>query len=239
MFQLSSLNKIFNSEGETFLKKFKLTHKGDPIFAHKFVGSDSNVLLLGLDQFTIKNHFYITGEKIKYTDVAGSGQIGIQHGVNGVGAATTLPSEVFVIKVDEDHFKVAATKALAVSNSPIGLTTVGSGSTHTFSAIKQNSKCVISLDNVIQSPLYPRMGGGTTLAATIPNREVLFTDAQGYQRFDLIKINDEVMRIQTIGFGGIANNVLVDRAWLGTTQETHAIGDAIQKVYGDLSLIHI
>ena len=60
MFQLSSLNKIFNSEGETFLKKFKLTHKGDPIFAHKFVGSDSNVLLLGLDQFTIKNHFYIS-----------------------------------------------------------------------------------------------------------------------------------------------------------------------------------
>ena len=108
----------------------------------------------------------------------------------GVGAATTLPSEVFVIKVDEDHFKVAATKALAISNSPIGLTTVGSGSTHSFSAIKQNSKCVISLDNVIQSPLYPRMGGGTTLAATIPNREVLFTDAQGYQRFDLIKINE-------------------------------------------------
>ena len=237
MFQLSSLNKIFNSEGETFLKKFKLTHKGDPIFAHKFVGSDSNVLLLGLDQFTIKNHFYVTGEKIQYTDVAGSGQIGIQHGVNGVGAATTLPSEVFVIKVDEDHFKVAATKALAISNSPIGLTTVGSGSTHTFSAIKQNSKCVISLDNVIQSPLYPRIDGGTTLAATIPNREVLFTDAQGYQRFDLIKIGNEVMRIQTVGFGGVANNVLVDRAWLGTIQETHAVGDAIQKVYGDYNII--
>ena len=58
MFQLSSLNKIFNSEGESFLKKFKLTHKGDPIFAHDFVGSDTNVVLLGSEQFTIKNHFY-------------------------------------------------------------------------------------------------------------------------------------------------------------------------------------
>ena len=111
MFQLSSLNKVFNSEGETFLKKFKLTHKGDPIFAHSFSGADTDVLLLGLNQFTIKNHFYVTGEKITYRDEAGSGQIGIQHGVNGVGAATTLPNEVFVIKVDEDHFKVAASKA--------------------------------------------------------------------------------------------------------------------------------
>jgi len=238
MFQLSSLNKVFNSEGETFLKKFKLTHKGDPIFAHSFSGADTDVLLLGLNQFTIKNHFYVTGEKITYRDEAGSGQIGIQHGVNGVGAATTLPNEVFVIKVDEDHFKVAATKALAISNSPIGLTTVGSGNTHTFSAIKQNSKCIISLDNIIQSPLYPRINGGTTLAAAIPNREVLFTDAQGYQRFDLIKIGNEVMRIQTVGFGGVANNVLVDRAWLGTTQETHTVGDAIQKVYGDYNIIN-
>ena len=238
MFQLSSLNKVFNSEGETFLKKFKLTHKGDPIFAHSFSGADTSVLLLGSNEFTIKNHFYVTGEKITYTDEAGSGQIGIQHGVNGVGAATTLPNEVFVIKVDEDHFKVAASKALAISNSPIGLTTVGSGSTHTFSAIKQNSKCIISLDNVIQSPLYPRINGGTTLAAAIPNREVLFTDALGYERFDLIKIGNEVMRIQTVGFGGVANNVLVDRAWLGTTQETHAVGDAIQKVYGDYNIIN-
>tara|TARA_R100001463_G_scaffold29565_4_gene67181 strand:+ start:6528 stop:10223 length:3696 start_codon:yes stop_codon:yes gene_type:complete len=237
MFQLSSLNKIFNSEGESFLKKFKLTHKGDPIFAHKFTGSDSNVLLLGSNQITIKNHFYVTGEKIEYRDVAGNGQIGIQHGVNGVGAATTLPSDVYVIKVDEDHFKVAATKALALSNSPIGLTTVGSGTTHTFSAIKENSKAIISLDNVIQSPLYNRVGGGTTLAATIPNREVLFWDAQGYSQNDLIKIGNEVMRIQTVGFGGIANNVLVDRAWLGTNQETHAVGDSVQKVYGDYNIL--
>tara|TARA_B100001175_G_C19512642_1_gene644948 strand:- start:35 stop:3175 length:3141 start_codon:yes stop_codon:yes gene_type:complete len=237
MFQLSSLNKIFNSEGESFLKKFKLTHKGDPIFAHDFVGSDTNVVLLGSEQFTIKNHFYITGEQLVYTDVNGSGQIGIQHGVNGVGAATTLPKDVFVIKVDEDHFKLAATKALALSNSPIGLTTVGSGSTHSFSAIKQNSKCIVSLDNVIQSPLYNRIGGGTTLSSLVPNREVLFYDAQGYERFDLIKIGNEVMRIQTVGFGGLANNVLVDRAWLGTTQETHAVGDSIQKVYGDYNVI--
>ena len=62
-FQLGSVNRQFNTESETFVQSFNLTHKGDPLFHKKFDGSDNAQVLLGDDSFVIKNHFFVTGEK--------------------------------------------------------------------------------------------------------------------------------------------------------------------------------
>ncbi len=238
-FQLGSVNRQFNTESETFVQSFNLTHDGDPLFHKKFDGSDNAQVLLGDDSFVIKNHFFVTGEQVKYqadTDLSGR-PVGIQHGLNGVGVATTLPQDVFVIKVSENNFKVAATKALAKAGSPIGLTTVGAGVTHTFTSIDKNSKCVIAIDDIIQSPVYKRNGATTTLV-NIANREANVTDASFMKQYDLLQINDEIVRIAALHFNGVQNKLLLDRNWMGTTKQGHSAGDTVQLVFGDYNIVN-
>ena len=234
-FQLGSINKQFNTASESFQSSFRLTHKGDQLFSHEFDAGSSSDVLLGNDTFVIKNHFYVTGEELTYEAYAGT-PVGIQHGVNGVGAATTLPSSVFVIKLDENKFKVAATRDLAVSNSPIGLTTVGVGTTQSFTSQKLDTKCIITIDNVIQSPLLENTGVETTLLTTMFNREARFSDTRPFKQYDIIKMGNEIMRIQVIGFGTMADNVLVDRAWMGTAEEAHLVNDPVKLVRGDYNI---
>ena len=234
-FQLGSLNKQFNTETESFQRSFNLTHKGDPIFSHEFDGASSTNVLLGSNTFVIKNHFYVTGEELTY-DATGNTAIGIDHTSSGIGADTSLPSTVFVIKVDEDRFRVAASKALALANDPIGLTTVGVGSTHRFTATKLDTKCIISIDNVIQSPLLSNTGTATTTENTMLNREVRFADIRGFSQYDLVKIGNEILRIQVIGFGTMSNNVLLDRAWMGTFEESHTGNSTVTLLKGDYNI---
>ena len=234
-FQLGSLNKQFNTESESFQRSFNLTHKGDPIFSHEFDGASSTNVLLGSNTFVIKNHFYVTGEELTY-DATGNTAIGIDHTSSGIGADTSLPSTVFVIKVDEDRFRVAASKALALANDPIGLTTVGVGSTHRFTATKLDTKCIISIDNVIQSPLLSNTGTATTTENTMLNREVRFADIRGFSQYDLVKIGNEILRIQVIGFGTMSNNVLLDRAWMGTFEESHTGNSTVTLLKGDYNI---
>ncbi len=232
-FQLGSVNKIFNTESESFQKSFNLTHKGDPIFFHEFDGGSSTNVLIGADTFVIKNHFFVAGEELEYSHAGNVRGIGIDHESIGIGNDTILPSSVFVIKVDENRFKLAATRAHAIANNPIGLTTVGVGTTHSFKCKKLDSRCIISIDSVLQSPIITKTGTATTTGKTVLNREVLFHDTTGFKHYDLVQIDDEVMRIQVIGFGTVANNVLVDRAWLGTYEQPHLGNAAITLLKGD------
>ena len=236
MFQLASVNKQFNKATETFRKSFNLTHRGEPLFVKTFDASSSAVVDTDDNTFIINNHFFRTGEPLIYDATNGSA-VGIQHSLNGVGAATTLPIKVFAIEVGENKFKVASSAANAASNLPIGLTTVGIGTTHRFIAEKQLSKCIISLDNVIQAPLYETDGFQTECMNNVIGREIVFKNVGGFKKFDLIRINDEIMRIQIIGFGNSATNVLVDREWFGTSQFAHNIGDSIKLIRGDYNII--
>ena len=104
-FQLASVNKQFNTASESFQTSFRLTHKGDLLFSHEIdAGSSSNVVI-AKDTISIKNHFFQTGEELSYEAFDGK-PIGIDHTSPGIGAATTLPSSVFVIKTSENTFKL-------------------------------------------------------------------------------------------------------------------------------------
>ena len=236
-FKLASVNKQFGKATETFQQSFNLTHRGVPVFAKTFDASDSAIVDVAEDQFIMTNHYFRTGEPIAY-DATNGTAVGIQHGLNGVGAATTLPIHLYAIEVTEDKFQVAVSAANAANNLPIGLTTVGIGTTHKFVSEKQNSKCLIVIDNVIQSPIYDRPGTVTTTDNNIIGTKILFNDPGNFSRYDLIRVNDEIMRIQIIGIDGIPNKVLVDRAWMGTKQFAHQIGDTIHLLGGDYNIIN-
>ena len=237
-FQLGSVNRQFNTESETFVQSFNLTHEGVPLFHKTFDGSSSADVLLGDDSFIVNNHYFVTGESVKYqADTGINGRpIGIQHGLNGVGAATTMPQDVFVIKVTENKFRIAKTKALAMAGSPIGLTTVGAGVTHTFTSTNKNTKCIVAIDDIIQSPVYKRSGATTTLVS-IANREANVTDASFMKQYDLLQINDEIVRIAALHFNGVQNKLLLDRAWMGTTKQGHSNNDTVQLVFGDYNIV--
>ena len=59
------------------------------------------------------------------------------------------------VKIAENKFKVARTAAEALQAVPkvIDVTSVGVGTTHSFTAKNLNSKALITLDNNIQSPV--------------------------------------------------------------------------------------
>ena len=234
-FQLASVNKQFNTATESFQTSFRLTHKGNELFSHEFDAGAAANILIGKDTFVIKNHFFTTGEELTYEAFAGR-PVGINHNSPGVSGATTLPSTVFVIKLDENKFKVAASRDLAISSDPIGLTTVGVGTTQSFTTQKLDTKCIITIDNVIQSPLLENTNVSTTLKSTMFNREARFTDPNKFKNYDIIKMGNEIMRIQVIGFGTHADNVLVDRAWMGTAEEPHLVNDPVQLVRGDYNI---
>merc|ERR1711995_254584 len=118
----------------------------------------------------------------------------------------------------------------------IGLTTVGVGASHAFIAKKQNSKVIVALDNIIQSPLYEKVGAATT-TVSILNRVVSLYDASIFKQYDLIKIDNEIMRIQVVGYNGNANDVFVDREWMGTQLSAHTNGSSVQLVKGDYNII--
>jgi len=235
-FELGSVNKQYNSRTETFRYSFKLTHEGDPIFHKIFDGSSTSSVLFGSDTFVINNHFFVTGEPLYYNAGPGNTAISINPSSPGVGGATTLPQRVFAIKVAENKFKVAAAASLAYAGSAIDLTSVGIGTTHSFTSEKQNSKCIIALDNIIQSPIYKRIGSTSTLTF-INGRILQVSDITIFKNYDLIQINDEIMRIQVIGFNGIANELLVDRMWMGTSMGSHSIGDTVQLIFGDYNIV--
>ena len=156
-FTLSSVNKQFNSESESFQQTFKLTHRKASIFKKEFDGASTSAVITSSNTFVIPNHFFVTGEELTY-DATNGEAIGIQHGVNGVGAATTIPITVFAIKKSENELQIASSQANAKAGSAIGITTVGVGATHSFSVQKKLTKAIIALDNMIQSPLYTRVG---------------------------------------------------------------------------------
>jgi len=225
-------------------RSFELKHKGDPIFQKYFDASDSNIVSIGSSTIKIKNHFLTTGEKVIYTpgDISGiSSAIGIGSTYFGVGIGTTnkLPSEVYVIKIDENTIKLArnAEDALRLIPKALEITSVGIGSSHLLTSIKQNAKSLIAIDNVIQSPVV-----GTSITSKLVSNLTIEEDllySSSVNEFfinDLIKIDDEIMRVESVGIGS-TNAVRVVRPWVGTALSDHSSNSVITKLYGNYNIV--
>lgn len=237
-FKLGSVNVKYNERTATFKRDFDLAHKGDPLFKKEFEGNNTSKVLLGKNQFVIPNHFYVTGEELYYkAEFEDSSAIGIDHTSPGVGAATTLPQTVYAIKVDENNFKVASSKANALNGDPIGLTTVGVGQTHYFEAQKENTKCIIAIDNIIQAPVKVDVEPFATLVSNAGNT-LDVSDVSDLKANDIINIEEEMMLVRVVNPKGRQNRLLVERRWLGTDNGPPFINGAdVKKVTGDYNIV--
>jgi len=225
-------------------KSFNLTHNQRPIFERYFDGSDSAIVGLGsTSSIAIPENFFVTGEKVTYS-YSGAGTtsaIGIATtSVSGIGLTDKLPNTLYIVKQNELRVKVAVSTAdaLAVPPNTVEFTSVGIGTSHRFLSTNQNSRVILGIDNLIQSPIVST-AITSSLVSSIGRADFRF-DFTGITSFfggDLIKINDEIMKITSIGLGTNPNTVTVRRSWLGTGIATHAKDSIITKISGNYNII--
>ena len=227
---------IYEGTEVSIKRKFALENDGNPIFKKPYDGSSSEIVDLTNNTLTLPNHFFTTGQKVNYSAGAGT-SIGIDT------APFSMPSSVFIIKKGEDKVQVALTaeNALKQIALPVGLSTVGIGTSHTFTAIDANQKVLVAIDNAIQSPI-----AGTSVTTTISEKTnigddvVFFSGITSFFGADYVRVGagdtQEIMKIISVGVGS-TNAMKVRRGWLGTTIAGFSTGDLVEKIRGNYNIV--
>ena len=224
-------------------KTFELTHNQIPIFERYFLGNDSQIVNSSTDQVTIPGHYFVTGEKLTYeytdSDRDSANAVGIATTtITGVGSTDKLPRTLYAVKSDNLYLKFAGSAEDALSSPPkiLDVESVGIGTSHVLRATNQNAKGIIAIDNVIQAPIIST--AVTTTVATYVEGITNLVTLSGITSFftgDLIKINNEIMKIDTLGYGA-TNIAIVQRGRLGTGIGTHEVGSLITKLVGNYNI---
>lgn len=231
----------FDGDGR-YKSDFELYHKTLPIFKRIFNGSNGNVVDLANDTIEIHDHFFVTGEKINYyPDVENktnrSKSIGIgQTNITGIGLTNKLPETAYVYKVNSSKIKLCATAqdALTLPPKALDLNSLGQPSTHSIISTNQNTKALIEIDNVIQTPVVST-ATTTILTSQIGDLDELIS-VQSIQNLfagQLIKIDDEILKIYAVNTD---NTIDVIRPALGTLATSHAQNSVITKMSGNYNI---
>jgi len=247
-FDLSLINGGLHYDYGTYVgtdndikKSFNLTHKNDPIFQKYFDGGSSSVVRTNTDVIRIPNHFFVTGEEVEYSySGTGSNSIGIATtSIPGIGTTDKLPSTLYIVKINDLDVQVASSASNALKSIPnvLDITAVGIGSSHIFTSKNQNKKSIISIDNLIQSPVTST-AVTTTLSKNVGLFDSLITISGISTIFggDLLKIDNEIMRVTSVGVGS-TNTISVLRPWLGTGLSTHTSSALVTKVFGNYNIV--
>lgn len=132
------------------LTTFKLKNKGTSLFKHEFDSSNSNIVSISQNIFTIFNHNYQTGQELSY-DFSGGNPIGIAT-TSYVGSGATVLMQVYNLKgtaILENGYSTAITTSVTgvstvlspvgptskLYTQTIGLTTTGIGTNAKFNIL--------------------------------------------------------------------------------------------------------
>ena len=224
-------------------RAFNLTHNNYQIFERSFLGDESSIVSIDANTIRIPNHFFVSGEKIKY---AHSG-IGSTHAIRIVetdfpelGFSTTyVPADLYVVKIDADKVKLATTAANALKVIPevLDISDVGIGTSHRFTSTNQNPKVIVALDNIFQSPIVST-AQTTHLADEVFTTSDLveFSGITSFFGSDLVQVEDEIMKIEGIGIGE-TNKIRVRRGWLGTKIAGYGTNTMVTRVNGNYNIV--
>ena len=217
---------------------FDLKHNGDPIFVRQFDGSSTTGVDTSTNKISLPNHFFQSGEAVKYTITGVDQRIGIVTTDFGgsVGSTSLLPTDLFAVKINDAQigFATNATDAQAINPTLVQFTNVGVGNSHFITATKQNTKALVSIDNMIQAPISK-----TGIAATLSNDIVFETNfaTSGIVTIssnDIVKIDDEFMRVTSVT--GTGTTIFVVRPVLGSVIGAHTAGSTIEKFVGNYTI---
>lgn len=229
-------------------RDFGLTHKGDPIFQKAFDGSSTNDVDLIENTILAPNHFFVDGERVIYSyDTNSANPLEIAPtNIPGYGVTATLPggAELFAVVFNPQKLQLATTAENALAADPIviDITNVGagvSGDFHTITATKQNTKCLIAIDNMIQSPITPtKITTSLSNDVDLADEVIRVTGITSIYSADLIRIDDEIMRVDGVGVGNSDLSIEVNRRWMGTRISSHTAGAEIVKIEGNYNIVN-
>ena len=192
---------------------FPITYDGKPIYVKTFNPADTNIIDYSSGLFTIKDHFFNTGEELLYNP--GSSFVGVGKTAMGIGATTNylgvvtdrLPEKVYPIAITPDTFRLATTPQFAQSGIYVTFTDAGLGNVHELEFTKKLSKTVIAIDGIVQQPITftpinhrldyngHYFAGGISAGISTFN----ISGISSIQPRDLLKIDDEYMKVVEVG----------------------------------------
>ena len=240
--RLKSVEGSYTGTENDIKFSFDMKHTGDAIFHKTFNSENAAVVDVTNNTFIVNNHFFQTGEELTYSPI-GSGttmNIGIAAtAISGIGVTTKMPPTVFAVKIAENKFKVSRTATEALQNVPkvLDLTTVGIGTTQSFTSTNLNSKVLVTLDNniqspVIQSPIVSKLSFDVLTTTDF----ITLTGISSFFSGDVIKVNDEFMKVDTVGIGS-TNQMLVKRGQLNSAIANHDADDVVTKFLGNYQIV--
>ena len=243
---VTSVSKVGINDENNNRTNFNLTHKDLPIFERAFDASDPFNVNLQQDSLYLPNHFFVTGEKIlyrsqKFNKTSTVKSIGIAAtSISGIGITDKLPSELYVYKFDNARIGVCTspTDALSIPPKLLDFTSLGVDTLHYITATDQNSKSLIAIDNVIQSPIVSTsVTSSLSQDVRLSDSTLVFSGITSFFSGDIIKINNEIMKIESVGVGS-TGYVDVVRPWLGTGISSHYSGNIVTKLKGNYNIIN-
>lgn len=246
---------------------FNLKHQGVPIYTKTFDPSDIQTVNLATGVFTIRNHFFNTGEELTY--IPKSTFIGVGQSAMGIGATANylgivtnrLPEKVYPIAITPDTFKLSTKKSYALLGIGVTFTDVGLGNAHTLEMTKKLSKSVVSLDGIVQQPItftpisHKLQYNSGSISAGIATFNL--SGISSIQPRDILKIDDEYMKVVEVGFStnvggallGPINGIIqagtaatiptvsVVRASVGSTATAHSDGQNVRIYRGSFNIV--
>ena len=229
-----SFSRRLNGNIVSGISSFKLTNKTTPLFNRTFNSNDSSIVNLTTYSFNVNNHNLQTGQKIFYSYQGGT-PIGITTTDLVLGGISTdiLPSTLYVNKINDNSFQVSGLS----TSIRLELTSLGIG-THKFTVDNPNANALISIDNIIQKPIYNRpITLGLVNAANVGITSIYVNSGiSSISTIDILKIDDELLKIINVGIGS-TNVINVERGFLGTQENAHISGSDINIIRGDYNII--
>jgi hypothetical protein len=230
---------------------FDLKTGGNPIFAKTFDPTNSSIVNVSSGLFTIPNHFFSNGERLIYTPKAtyigiGESAVGIGSTLNSVGIVTNrLPSEVYVIKISDNTFKLSTRIDYALLGIGVTFTSYGLGNAHQLEMYHKNDKSIISVDNIVQYPLlytpikYNLTNNGGQINAT--SSVFSLSGISSIAPKDILKVDNEYMKVISVGLGttsigpitntGSLSLVEVSRGFVGSSATIHQDTVGVASIY--------
>jgi hypothetical protein len=235
---------------------FETTSDGLPIFLKTFNPKNTSNLDPVSGTFTINDHLFSNLEEIIYTPNStfiGVGKVPLGIGLteNYLGISTDiLPSKLYVIKINNNQFKLATKEEYASLGIAVTFTSLGEGNAHELEMSKKLEKSIISIDGIVQKPItytpinyiLENNGGGITDSAEI----FAISGISTIRPNDLFKIDDEYANVLSVGFGttssgpitGIGSIPLarVVRGFVGSISTSHTDGTEVRIYRGAFNI---
>jgi len=232
-------SEYVNGEALNYIP-FELKSNDLHIFSRGFISnSDSFVDLIG-DSFLFAGHNFVTGEELVYTyDLEGGNTpIGIAETVISGILTNILPKTIYAVKNRSNSIQVAYSEENSLLSTPLILDLVSYGSgIHKISSKNPNKNTLITINNIIQDPIV-----STSITSHIINiiyntdSSFLVDNPYLFEAGSLIKINDEICKIISVGVG-TESNIIVQRGFIGTKREEHNINSIITKIKGSYNIV--